>query len=68
MDFDKVDPKTQFNMLLRKKQELDAALTDRQSTVKGTLDFVSYRLDKERKKVKEDLARLSFRFTPDTIA
>ncbi|CAO4836499.1 MAG: hypothetical protein CNLJKLNK_00559 [Holosporales bacterium] len=68
MDFDKVDPKTQFNMLMRKKQELDAALTDRQSTVKGTLDFVSYRLDKERKKVKEDLARLSFRFTPDTIA
>lgn len=55
-------------MLMRKKQELDAALTDRQTTTKGTLDFVSYKLDKERKKVKEDLARLSFRFTPDTIA
>lgn len=68
MEFEKVDPKTQFGILMRRKQELDSAISDRSFATKGTLDFVGYRLDKERRKIKEDLARLNFRFSPDTIA
>lgn len=68
MEFGKIDSKTQFSMLMRRKQELDTVLKEKSPVQKGALDFVAYKLNKERDQVKQDLARLSFRFTPDTIA
>lgn len=68
MDVDLQNPKNRLNQLLRRKQEIDFALQNRKKDQIGALDFVGYKLNKERQKIKEDLARLNIRFTPDTIA
>lgn len=68
MDFNKVNPKLQFEKLLRRKEELDSAISRHLSPGNGTLDFTAHKINRERQKVKQELAKLSFRFTPDTIA
>ncbi|MBP9752416.1 MAG: hypothetical protein KBD31_01215 [Proteobacteria bacterium] len=68
MTFDKIDEKTKFNIMLRRKQELDTTLKKHSKTEKGTVDFVIHKLNRERKKINEELAKVSFRYMPDTIA
>ena len=68
MDFSKLNPRNQFENLIRKKEELDGALEKHLAPKNGALDFTGFKLQKERQQVKQELARLSFRFTPDTIA
>ncbi|CAO5677496.1 MAG: hypothetical protein HEEMFOPI_01127 [Holosporales bacterium] len=66
--FDKIDGKTKFNIMLRRKQELDHEIKSHSNLANGTIDFVVHKLNRERKKINEDLAKISFRYLPDTIA
>ena len=68
MNFNNLNPKTQFDKLLRRKNEIDSAINKHLSPKNGALDFTAHKLNRERKEVKQQMARLSFRFTPDTIA
>ncbi len=63
-----VDPKTKFNILVQRKTSIEKELSNRSNTPKGTLDFTVHRLNKEKVRIKQDLAVISFRYTPDTIA
>lgn len=63
-----VDPKTKFNILVQRKTSIEKELSDHADTPKGTLDFTLHKLNKERSRIKQDLAVVSFRYTPDTIA
>lgn len=63
-----IDPKTKFNILVQRKTSIEKELSARSNTPKGTLDFTLHKLNKERSRIKQDLALVSFRYTPDTIA
>lgn len=68
MTFNRIDEKTQFNIMLKKKKEIDVALKSRVPSEKGTVDFVMHKLNRERKKLNEEIAKVAFRYMPDTIA
>ena len=68
MNFDKIDNKTQFNIILRRKKELEDTLKGKGSVSNGTIDFTMHKINRERKKLNEELAKISFRYMPDTIA
>ncbi len=63
-----IDPKTKFNILVQRKASIEKELSDRSNAPQGTLDFTLHKLNKERLRIKQDLAVVSFRYTPDTIA
>ncbi len=68
MNFNTLNPRTQFDKLLKRKDEIDLAIKKHLAPKNGALDFTAHKLHRERKEVKQEIARLSFRFTPDTIA
>ncbi|MDP2193655.1 MAG: hypothetical protein Q8K36_03940 [Alphaproteobacteria bacterium] len=68
MDIHSVNPKTRFEMLLQRKNAVEKKLTQHKSPPNGTADFTLHRLNKEKKEIKQDLAQISFRYMPDTIA
>lgn len=68
MDIQRVNPKTKFEILLQRKNAINKKLTEHKSPPMGTADFTLHRLMKEQKEIKQDLAQISFRYTPDTIA
>lgn len=63
-----IDPKTKFNILIQRKASIEKELSNRVIAPKGTLDFTLHKLNKEHTRIKQDLAVVSFRYTPDTIA
>lgn len=63
-----IDPKTQFTILSRLKNQLETDIKAHAVSPKGTLDFTLRRLEKERTRIKQDLAKISYKYTPDTIA
>ena len=63
-----VDPKTKFNILVKRKTSIEKELSALSDGPKGTLNFTLHKLNKERSRIKQDLALVSFRYTPDTIA
>ena len=63
-----IDHKTQYTILYRLKSQLETEIKSHELCPKGTLDFTLRRLKKERERVKEDLAKISCKFLPDTIA
>lgn len=68
MDFNKMNPKLQFDVLLKRKEALDKALKNHHVPEGGALDFTVHKLNKERKRIREDMAKINFKFTPDTLA